>query len=79
MLFQEAQNPILCHALSTCIERDSLGFLWGESQKLNKERGGAMNGKVKEKLDVSHTAIGFPWGFTQSRPNSHSVTFVIPD
>jgi len=29
-----------------------------------------MNGKTQEKLDVSHTAIGFPWGFTQLRPSS---------
>lgn len=68
--FQEAQNPTLHLCFCIPVLRDMSWVSLRRIPEAEQERGGAVNGKTQEKLDVSCKAIGFPWGFTQPRPNS---------
>lgn len=69
ILSRGTKSNIVSMLQQTCITSDTSWFSMGRIPEAQQERGGAMNGKMQEKLEVSHTAIGFPWGFTQSRSN----------
>lgn len=76
---QEAQNSTLHLCFCKLIIKETCQVSLGRIPEAGQERGGAMNGNTEEKLHVSHTAIGFPWSFTQPRSDSVLVPIVIPD